>query len=225
MSGADPKAMPVSYQYDPAQRPPPPAGYPPQYGSPPPAPYGSPPPPPYGGPPPPGWPPQAPAPWPYAPPAGFGHPPAGPRPAGGVPAYIAAALFVVCAVQSLIYAIVSWDGSGSPEVMAAVIGIVYSGRITGNIDFGISMTMSVACTTATFAAILFARLAFARWLLAGLGGAVVAYYAVAVIFLVVRDAAGFVGLPLLALLTWAAATVVALLPATARAMRRPPWSR
>lgn len=202
----------MSFPFDPGrQPPPPPPAYPQPHGAP--QPYHDRPPPGPG------------AAWPYATHAGLRYPAPARRSANALPAYVAGALFVVCAVQSLVYAVVSWDGSGNLRVLAAVIGIVYSGRITGNVDFGISMTMSVACTTLTFALILLARLAFARWLLAGVGGAVVAYYAVAVIYLVVHGATGLVALPVLALLTWSAATTVALLPATARAMRRPPWRR
>jgi hypothetical protein len=49
----------------------------------------------------------------------------------------------------LLRTIGSWDGTGNPYVMAAVIGLVYTERLTGNNDFGILMTMSVACTTLT----------------------------------------------------------------------------
>jgi hypothetical protein len=135
------------------------------------------------------------------------------------PAYITAVLFLGCALLSFILAFVSWDGTGSPYALAGVIGMLYSGRLTGNVDFAISTTMTVACTTVTFAGILLGRLAFARWFLAGLGGLVVAYYACAVIYLVVRGGAQYVAVPVLAMLLWAAATAMALLPFTAKAMR------
>ncbi|WP_432969924.1 hypothetical protein [Dactylosporangium sp. CA-233914] len=202
----------MSFPFDPGQQPPPPASYPQPYGGAPQQYHG--------------WPPPGPGvPWPYPAQPGLIYPAPAPGPVSALPAYAAAALFVVCAVQSFVWAVVSWDGHGNPKALAAVIGIVYSGRITGNVDFGISMTMTVACTTLTLAMVLLARLAIARWLLAGLGGAVIAYYAVAVIYLVVNGATELVALPTLALLTWAAATTVALLPATARAMRRPTWRR
>jgi hypothetical protein len=153
--------------------------------------------------------PPAPA-WPYAPAV---------RPPSTVPAYLTAALFAVCAAESFLFAFVCWDGQADPRVMAAVVGMVFSGRVTGNLDFGIAMTMTVACTTLTFAVILVARLAFARWFLAGLGGLVAAYYACAIVYIVVYGAMSLVGLPMLALLTWSAATTMALLPFTARAMR------
>jgi hypothetical protein len=156
----------------------------------------------------------------YAQPYSYPYPRPAPRPVNPLPAYIAGALFVGCALLSFVLAFVSWDGTGSPYVLAAVVGILYSGRVTGNVDFGISLTMTVACTTLTFAVILLARLALARWLLAALGGLIAAYYACAIVYLVAHGAVRLAGLPLVALFLWAAATGMALAPFTARAMRR-----
>jgi hypothetical protein len=145
-----------------------------------------------------------------------------PRPVYGqrtAPAYGAAALFFACAILSFVLAAVSWDGVVSPHFGAAVIGVVFSNRLTGNIDFGISATMTVACTTLTCAAVLVARLAFARWILIGIGAIVSVYYVIALVYLLSIDAARFVGGVLIALFLWLAATVISALPTTARAMR------
>lgn len=142
------------------------------------------------------------------------------RPINPLPAYITGLLFVGCALLSFVLALLSWDGTGNRNALAAVVGILYSGRVTGNVDFGISMTMTVACTTLTFAVILLARLAFARWVLAALGGLIAAYYAAAIVYLVAHHAVNVIGLPMLAFLLWTAATAMSLAPFTAKAMRR-----
>jgi hypothetical protein len=166
------------------------------------------------------YPPQPGYPPPYgAPPPGYGYYPPQ-RPPSTAPAYLAAGLFLACGVLSLVFAIVSWDGTtSSGNMLAAVIGIVFSKETTDNVDFGISATMTVACTTLTFALVLLARLEFVRWILVVLGALVTFYYVYAVIYLLAHDAASVIGLAVVALLLWAAATVVAVLPATGRAMR------
>jgi hypothetical protein len=141
-------------------------------------------------------------------------------PASTVLAYVTAGLFMACGVLSLVCAVVSWDGrTDATGVLAAVIGIVFSGETTGNVDFGISVTMTVACTTLTFALVLLARLGFVRWILGGVGALVTVYYVYAVIYLLAHDGAAVVGLVIAALLLWLAATIVAFLPATGQAMR------
>jgi hypothetical protein len=133
---------------------------------------------------------------------------------------VTAGLFIVCGVLSLVIAIVSWDGTtDAGSVLAAVIGIVFAEETTGNVDFGISATMTVACTTLTFALIALARLDFMRWILGVLGAIVAAYYVYAVIWLLSHDGGSVIGLAIGALLLWLVATVVAFLPATGRAMR------
>ncbi|HEV8554876.1 MAG TPA: hypothetical protein VGR06_00575, partial [Actinophytocola sp.] len=136
------------------------------------------------------------------------------------PAYVTAGLFLLCGVLSLVIAIVSWDGTtDASSVLAAVIGILVSNDVTNNLDFGISVTMTVACTTLTFALIALARLDFMRWILGVLGAIVAAYYVFALIRLLSHDGASLIGLVIGALLLWLAATVTAFLPATGRAMR------
>jgi hypothetical protein len=82
--------------------------------------------------------------------------------------------------------------------------------------------MTVACSTLTFAALLTTRLGFVRWILVSIGAIVAIYYLVALVYLVGNDAARYVSVALLALFLWSAATVIAVLPATGKAMRG--WS-
>jgi hypothetical protein len=136
------------------------------------------------------------------------------------PAYISAGLFLLCGGLSLLIALLSWDGSGSnPDSLAAVIGILFSEDVTGNVDFGIAVTMTVACSTLTFALAFLARLEFLRWLLGAVGAIVSLYYVYAVIYLIAHHAERVLTLVLVALLLWLAATIVILLPNTRRAMR------
>jgi hypothetical protein len=135
------------------------------------------------------------------------------------PAYACAVIFVACSLLSFVVAIASWSGTGNLHFMAAVIGAIFSGEITGNLDFGISATMTVACSTLTFAVLLTTRLGFVRWILVAIGATVSVYYLVALVYLVGHDAASYVSVALLALFLWSAATVIAVLPATGKAMR------
>ena len=154
-----------------------------------------------------------------APPPGYGYfQPQ--RPPSTVPAYLTAVLFLICGAMTLVFALISWDGTtGNQDILAAVVGVVLSGDLTGNVDFAISASMTVACTTITFAVILLARLGFARWVLAAIGGIVTAYYLYALIYLLTHHAASVIGLVVVALLLWLGATVLAVLPVTGRAMR------
>jgi hypothetical protein len=155
-----------------------------------------------------------------APPPGYGSfPPQ--RPPSTAPAYLTGALFGVCGVLTLVSALVSWDGTtDNQDILAAVVGVVFSGDLTGNVDFAISAAMTVACSTLTFAAILLlTRLSFVRWVLAVIGGIVTAYYLYALIYLLSHHAASVIGLVVVALLLWLGATVLAVLPVTGRAMR------
>ncbi|MGH3762340.1 hypothetical protein [Actinophytocola sp.] len=158
----------------------------------------------------------------YGPPPGY--PGYGPPQRHGPPstamAYVCAVLFLICGVLALITAIVGWDGtSDNVDLMVALVGAAFSDDVTGNIDFAISVTMTVACSTLTFALILFARLDFVRWLLAFVGGVVTVYYVYAIIRLLSEGGGEFIAMVLVSFLLWAAATVLVLLPATGRAMR------
>lgn len=230
---AAPGQQPGQQAPQPAQYPPPgypPQGYAPQPGYPPPgqAPYAPPGQaayPPQGqpgyAPPPPGYAPQPgyyPAPGPGQPQYGYApYPPAQHRPATAMPIYLTALLFLACAVFTLIIALTNWFGTPGPNAVAALVGLSFSGDITGNVDFAISASMTVGCTTATVALLLFFRLAFARWILVGLGALVIIAYVVGVIDLSSNGAGDYIALPIVALALWAGAVVVALLPITSRA--------
>jgi hypothetical protein len=153
---------------------------------------------------------------------GWPQPPYGghaPRP-NTAPAYIAAALFFLCAVFSLVVSIISWDGTtSSVEAVISVPGMAFSEDITGNIDFGISTGISVACTFTLFAILLAARLAFARWILVVLGAVVVLYYIYAVIKVLADGGGEFIAALALSLVLWLLAEVVVLLPPVGAAMR------
>jgi hypothetical protein len=147
-------------------------------------------------------------------------------PPGGAPsaalAYISAGVFLICGILALVTAIIGWDGQPSLDtidIVVAMIGAAFSEEITGNVDFAVSVTMSVACTTLVFALVLFARLDFVRWLLGFIGGLVTVYYVYATIKLLSNDGGEFIAMILVSLLAWAAATVLVLLPGTGRAMR------
>ncbi|ALG12837.1 hypothetical protein [Kibdelosporangium phytohabitans] len=150
-----------------------------------------------------------------------------PSPYGGyaprqntAPAYIAAALFAVCAVLSLVISILSIDkGARTIEMYIAVPGMMFSEDITGNGDFGYSTGISVGCTFALLAVLLAVRLSFARWLIAVLGGLVAMYYMYAVIKVLVDGGGEFIAALALALVLWVLATVLVLLPPVGQAMR------
>ena len=79
--------------------------------------------------------------------------------------------------------------------------------------------MTVACSTLTFALLLFFRLDFVRWVLGVIGGLVTVYYVYAIIKLLSDDLGDYIAMVIVSFALWAAATVVVLLPATGRAMR------
>ena len=123
-------------------------------------------------------------------------------------------------MQSFVFAFTTWGSGSNPHLLAALVGIVFSGEVTGNADFAVSATMTVACSTTTFALALFARLGFVRWHPGRIGGVVTVYYFFALLYIAANGGAKLIAVPAVAMLLWAAATAVALLPATARAMRR-----
>jgi hypothetical protein len=160
----------------------------------------------------PGWPQQQPQPT-----YGYG-PPSKPS---NAPAYVAALLFVMCAVFALVASIISWHGtSRNVAVVISVPGMAFSEDFTGNVDFGISTGMAVACSVPLLAILLALRLAFARWLLAAVGGILVLYYIYAMIKLLVDGGGEYVASIALCLVLWLLAEVTVLLPMTAQAMRR-----
>lgn len=160
-------------------------------------------------------------PQPYGPqPGGYGYGPQRYGPPSNALAYICAGLFLICGVLALITAIIGWDGSAdNVDMLVALVGAAFSEDVTGNLDFAISFTMSVACTTLVFALVLFGRLDFVRWILGFVGGLVTVYYLYAIIKLLADGGGEFIAMVLVSFLLWAAATVLVLLPQTGRTMR------
>jgi hypothetical protein len=152
------------------------------------------------------------------PPPGYG--PYGFRPPSLAPAYLTAVLFVVCGVLALTSAIIGWDGTGDNGTMvAALVGVAFTDDLTGNVDFAIAASMTVACTAITVGLVMFARLEAVRWVLAVLGALVTAYYLYAIVWILSNDGGEVIAMVLVAWLLWLAATVLAVLPVTGRAMR------
>lgn len=168
------------------------------------------------------------------PPQGYiphGYQPYGPTPPGYGPyaygppskalAYVTAIVFIVCGALALMAAIVSWDGTTEAvSIVLSVIGFAFKPENKTNFDFAIVITMIVACTTLLFAVVMFARLEFVRWILAVLGALVTLYYIYAIIWVLTHDGGEYIAMVLVAWLVWLAGTVLAVLPATGRAMRR-----
>lgn len=155
----------------------------------------------------------------------YGSPPPGYGPYGyGRPspalAYVTAVVFIVCGALSIMLAINGWDGtSDNGTLMAALIGVAFTDDLTGNVDFAIAATMSVACTVLLFGLLQLTRLGFVRWILAVVGGLVTVYYLYAIIWVLSNDAGDYIAMVLVAWVLWLFATVLAALPATGRAMR------
>lgn len=148
------------------------------------------------------------------PPYGYGGPPS------TALGYVTAILFVVCGGLALMLAITSWSGSADNlDLTVALVGFAFTEDITGNVDFAISVTMSVACTALTFGLAMFARVEFVRWVLAVVGGITTVYYLYAIIWVLSEDGGEYIAMVLVSWLLWLAATVVAVLPQTGRAMR------
>ncbi|MFC4854692.1 hypothetical protein [Actinophytocola glycyrrhizae] len=156
---------------------------------------------------------------PYGPPppgyAPYGYGP--PSPALG---YLTAIAFIVCGALALMLAIAGWDGSAdNASMIAGLVGVAFTEDLTGNVDFAISATMSVACSSILFGLVMFARLEFVRWILAVIGALMTVYYLYAIIWILSNDGGEFIAMALVSWVLWLAATVVAVLPATGRAMR------
>jgi hypothetical protein len=148
----------------------------------------------------------------YGPPGHYGRP-------GNALAYVCAGLFLVCGGLALLTAIAGWNDFDSADLLVAMVGVAFTDEITGNIDFAVSASMTVGCSTLTFAVLLFTRLDLFRWLLAFIGALVTVYYGYAIIKLLADGGGEFIAIVLVSFLVWTAATVLVLLPATGRAMR------
>ncbi|EHR63799.1 hypothetical protein [Saccharomonospora cyanea] len=153
-----------------------------------------------------------------------GHPGAGPRPASPAMAYTAAALFVPAIVMAVIAAVIGWSGVPGNEVQAgmylSLFGLAFAYEITGNVDFAIAATVTLASTTAVFTLLVALRVNAFRWLLAVVGVVAVAYHGYAVVYLLGAGVGGLVVLPAVTLLFWVVPTLVVMLPPVGRAMRR-----
>lgn len=154
----------------------------------------------------------------------YGPPPPGygqyPRPPSTALAYVTALAFVLCGGLALLLAIIGWDGSSdNPDMIAALVGVAFTDDLTGNADFAISTTMTVACTSLTFGLVMISRLDFVRWILGFVGAVVTVYYLYAIIWLLSNDAGEVISMTLVSWVLWLAATVLVVLPQTGRAMR------
>jgi hypothetical protein len=133
----------------------------------------------------------------------------------------------MCSVLTLVVALLSWDGTTrNYKVLVSVPGMAFSEDLTGNVDFAITFSMIVMGVVALLTVLLAARLAFARVLLAIIGGIVVLYFIYALIKLLVEGGGSLAGPIALSLALWLVAEVMVLLPATKQAMRRtgaPQW--
>ncbi|WP_433265174.1 hypothetical protein ACQPZF_37170 [Actinosynnema sp. CS-041913] len=146
-----------------------------------------------------------------------------PRRQGPGLAILAGLAFLPAVLYTYISAIMSWDGSpDSLHVMASVLGLAFSEDITGNVDFAITVSMIVASLVLLLAIAQAVRAPVVRWVLATLGGLVVAYYVYAVIWMLSRGGSSFVALLLVALFLWLIPTFIAVLPPVGRATRRAP---
>lgn len=156
----------------------------------------------------------------------YGPPPPGYGPYGYGPpspalAYGTAIAFVVAGALGIMLAVTGWDGtSDNATMMVALVGAAFTEDVTGNVDFAISLTMSVACSAIVFGLALFARLEFVRWILAIIGSLSTLYYLYAIIWVLSNDGGEFIAMVLVSWILWLAATVLAILPATGRAMRK-----
>lgn len=157
---------------------------------------------------------------PYGPPPpGYG--PYGYRPPSPALGYVTAIAFIVLGALSLMLAINGWSGtSDNVTLLVALVGAAFTEELTGNGDFAISVTMTVACSSLVFGLAMFARLEFLRWLLAVIGALMTLYYLYAIIWILTNDGGEFIAMTLVAWILWFAATVLVVLPATGRAMRR-----
>jgi hypothetical protein len=139
------------------------------------------------------------------------------------PAYVTAVLLAMCSVLTLIVALIGWDGTTRNfKVLAAIPGMAFSEDVTGNVDFAITASMIIMGFVALFAVLVAARLEFGRIIAGIVAGIVMAYFLYAVIKFAVDGAPGEFLFPvIMSLLLWLITTIMAFLPVTRQAMRRP----
>lgn len=107
----------------------------------------------------------------------------------------------------------------TPEAAVALLGMGLPRSLIGNGDAAIAATYVAGGVVLLLAALLFARLGFARWILAALGFVVVGYYIYFVVRVSLIHVSSILIVPVVALLLWLVATVVSVLPPVGRAMR------
>ena len=155
----------------------------------------------------------------YGPAPGWGQPL---RPSVA-PAFLAGGLWLVVAVLCFVLAgLNSADGKGirqTPEAAVALLGLAFGRGFIANGDPAIVATYVAGGVVLLLAALVIARLGFARWVLAGLGFLVVAYYVFAVVRLTINHGGTLIIVPGIALMLWLAASMVSVLPPVGRAMR------
>lgn len=166
-------------------------------------------------------------PYPGPPPVGYpGHPggpqayPGGPKPPSKAFAVVSALLFLPNVI--LLY-VVSMpfvaDGTPSPHFWVSLIGIPLSEEMTGNVDFAVSVSLTVASVVLLLAVLLACRVPGVRWALLGIALVAAANYVYVVIDILANIPGEFVVLPAIALLLWLVSGLVAALPPVGRAMR------
>jgi len=107
----------------------------------------------------------------------------------------------------------------TPEAAVALLGLAFGHGVVGNGDPAIVATYVAGGVVLLLTALLLARLGFARWVLAGLGFLVVAYYVFAVIRLTINHGRTLIIVPGIALMLWLAASMVSVIPPVGKAMR------
>ncbi|PSL58632.1 hypothetical protein B0I31_101853 [Saccharothrix carnea] len=163
-------------------------------------------------------------PYPGQPPVGYpGGPqahPGGPKPPSKAFAVVSALLFLPNVI--LLY-VVSMpfvaDGRPSPHFWVSLIGVPLSEEVTGNVDFAVSVSLTVASVVLVLAVLLACRVPGVRWALLGIALVAVANYVYVVIDILANIPGEFVVLPAIALLLWLVSGLVAALPPVGRAMR------
>lgn len=167
-------------------------------------------------------------PYPGQPPVGYpGQPPypgqpyaGGPKPPSKAFAVVSALLFlpnvILLYVASMPFVA---DGRPSPHFWVSLIGIPFSEQVTGNIDFAVSVSLTVASVVLVLAVLLACRIPGVRWALVGIALLAVANYVYVVVDVLANIPGEFVVLPAIALLLWLASGLIAALPPVGRAMR------
>lgn len=107
----------------------------------------------------------------------------------------------------------------TPEAAVALLGLAFGRDVIGNGDAAIAATYTAGGVVLLLAGLLFARLGFARWILAALGFLVTGYYVFAVIRLTINHGGTLIIVPGVALMLWLAASMVSVLPPVGKAMR------